>query len=290
METVDARKKGVALGKRVAYSLLASRADDNFERVDATKDEFAAGVFQQAADRKMGINIAITFRRPYGVASMTVFDPGPPRKPDSAVALRDVAEVQALAARMSAVRTADQTAAALFWNSGEDNDSQNLFQLIADARKFDVLDHARMMALLEIADADVRQAYLVFKNKYRHWRPDAAITSKFAHASVRDQTWEPLIHTPGDSEYPSGGASGAGYFLAVLTYFNGDNAAKLIWKNTAINVTRTWPTAQAMTAEFANSRVWGGAHFRTSVDAGYALGKRVTEEVLATQLKPLLAK
>ena len=61
----------------------------------------------------------------------------------------------------------------------------------------------------------------------------------------------------------------------------------LSWKNTAIGVTRTWPNAQAMAAELAASRVWGGIHFRNSVDTGYRIGKRVAEEVFSTQLRPL---
>ena len=37
----------------------------------------------------------------------------------------------------------------------------------------------------------------------------------------------------------------------------------------------------------ANARVWGGIHHRSAVEAGYALGRRVVDEMLRTQLTAL---
>jgi hypothetical protein len=83
---------------------------------------------------------------------------------------------------------------------------------------------------------------------------------------------------------------GGGSFMAFLTVFNPGGAVPLTWTNTAIGVTRTWPNADAMSQELAASRVWGGVHFRNSVDTGYRIGKRITEDVLASQLKLLPGK
>lgn len=285
-----ARAKGAALGKRVAYALLASRADDVFARVEPAKRDAAAGVYELTADHKMESSVAIIRMRPFAIASVNAYDPGPPPALDSVVAKRDLAEVKAIGARNSATRSADQSVAAVFWNSGEDSDGLPFFQRIADARKLSSLDFARMMALSDMADFDSRIVYVGIKDKYRYWRPVNAIRGKFADASVADAAWESLIAAPPNPDYPSGGGVGGGFFIALLTTFDPDGKVPLSWKNTAIGVTRTWPNAQAMAAELAASRVWGGIHFRNSVDTGYRIGKRVAEEVFSTQLRPLPGK
>lgn len=285
-----AKAKGSALGKRVAYALLAARADDVFARVEPARRDAAAGVYELAGDYKMESSVAIARMRPFAIASVSAYDPGPPPAIDSATARRDLAEVKAVGARHSTTRTADQSVAAVFWNSGEDSDGLPFFQRIADARKLSSLDFARMMALSDMAEFDSRIVYVGIKDKYRYWRPVNAIRGKFADAASGDATWESLIATPPNPDYPSGGGVGGGYFMAFLTAFDPAGTVPLSWKNTAIGVTRTWPNAQAMSAELAASRVWGGIHFRNSVDTGYRIGKRVAEDVFASQLKPLPGK
>lgn len=285
-----AKAKGAALGKRVAYALLTARADDAFARVEPAKRDAAAGVYELAGDAKMESSVAITRMRPFAITSVNAYDPGPPPALDSAVARRDLAEVKAIGARNSATRTADQSVAAVFWNSGEDSDGLPFFQRIADARKLSSLDFARMMALSDMAEFDSRIVYVGIKDKYRYWRPVNAIRGKFADAGAKDDAWESLIATPPNPDYPSGGGVGGGYFMAFLTTFDPMGTTPLSWKNSAIGVTRTWPNAQAMSAELAASRVWGGIHFRNSVDTGYRIGKQIAEDVFASQLKPLPGK
>lgn len=285
-----AKAKGAALGKRVAYALLTSRADDVFTRVEPAKRDAAAGVYELTADHKMESSVAFARLRPFAITTADAYDPGPPPALDSALAKRDVAEVKALGARNSSVRTGDQSVAAVFWNSGEDSDGLAFFQRIADGRKLSSLDYARMMALSDMADFDGRIVYVAIKDKYRYWRPVNALRGKFADAGMKDEQWESLITTPSNPDYPSGGGVGGGYFMALLTAFNPGGVVPLSWKNTAISVTRTWPNAEAMSQELAASRVWGGVHFRNSVDVGYRIGKRVAEDVFASQLKPLTGK
>lgn len=287
---VAAKAKGSALGKRVAYALLVSRVEDSFARVEPAKRDAAAGVYDLTTDHKVESSVAFARMRPFAITDANAYDPGPPPALDSALAKRDLAEVKALGARNSATRTADQSVAAVFWNSGEDSDGLLFFQRIADARTLSSLDYARMMALSDMADFDGRVVYVAMKDKYRYWRPANAIRGKFADAGAKDDAWEPLIATPPNPDYPSGGGVGGGYFMALLTAFNPGGAVPLTWKNTAISVTRTWPNAEAMSQELAASRVWAGVHFRNSVDTGYRIGKRVAEDVFASQLKPLPGK
>ena len=58
-----------------------------------------AGVYELTADHKMESSVAIIRMRPFAIASVNAYDPGPPPAPDSVVAKRDLAEVKAIGAR-----------------------------------------------------------------------------------------------------------------------------------------------------------------------------------------------
>ena len=282
-----ARAKGVALGRRVALALLALRADDAFGRVEPPKVEPAPGVHVLTPEYKQESGVGLARMKPFGIRDAAAFDPGPPPAVDSATARRDLAEVKAVGGRVSTVRTGEQSVIALFWNSGEGEDVVQMLKKLAEQRNATPLEFARMLALTDMADLDSRIVYTGIKTRYRHWRPYNALRGAFADAKLRDASWEPLIHTPPNSDYPSGGAVGGGTLQTLLTSLRGDSSAPLVWVNTALAMTRSWPTPEAMGQELANSRVWSGVHFRNSVDVGYRLGQKVAEEILATQLRPL---
>ncbi|HEY9109695.1 MAG TPA: vanadium-dependent haloperoxidase [Roseateles sp.] len=282
-----ARAKGVALGRRVALALLALRADDTFARVEPPKVEPAPGIHVLTPEAKQESSIAITRLRPFAIRDVAAYDPGPPPAVGSAIAQRDLAEVKAVGGRVSSQRTAEQSVIALFWNSGEAEDGVQMLKTLAEGLKATPLEFARMLALTDMADFDSRLVYVGLKTRYRHWRPYNALRGTFADAKLRDAAWEPLIHTPPNSDYPSGGAVGGGYLQALLAAFRGSSGAPLVWVNTALSMTRSWATPEAMGRELADSRVWSGVHFRHSVEVGYRLGQKVAEEVLATQLRPL---
>lgn len=282
-----ARAKGVALGRRVALALLALRADDSHARVEPPKVEAAPGIHVLTPEYKQESGVGLARLKPFGIKDVAAYDPGPPPAVGSAIAQRDLAEVKAVGGRVSTQRTGEQSVIALFWNSGEGEDAVAMLKTLAEANKATPLEFARMLALMDMADLDTRIVYVGLKTKYRHWRPHNALRGAFADARLRDAAWEPLIHTPPNSDYPSGGAAGGGNLQTLLANFRGGSQAPLVWVNSTLSMTRSWATPEAMGQELANSRVWSGVHFRNSIDVGYRLGQKVAEEVLATQLRPL---
>ena len=287
-----ARNKGVLLGKRAALAIIAMRIEDDFSRVEQAKREPAAGVFELTPDRKITSSIALTRTRPFALAKTADYDPGPPLDPSSAAARRDLAEVKSLGARDSTARSGDQSIAAIFWNSGENGDQNALLKSIAEKNKMSLLDCVRMNALLSMADSDARLIYELFKDKYLYWRPYNAIRGKFADAATRDDKWEALIQTPANPDYPSGSGVAGGALARFFEAFNGvgDGAVPLTWRNSAIGVTRSWANGEALGRELGYSRIWAGVHFRNSIEVGHKLGRRIMNDVLATQLVPLPAK
>ena len=279
-----ARNAGVALGQRAAAALLTLRAADSFDRVDAPISAAAAGVFQPIPGRKMPFRIDPNPARPFGVARFEVFDVDPPPAADSAQARTELSEVKRLGARDGGSRNADQTAAALFWNSGEAKDELEMFKPLILARQWSALETARFLALASMADADARVIGGQLKLRYRHWRPLTALRSEFTPAEQRDAAWEPLIRTPIDPDHPSGFGLYAGTSEVVLGMLKPTMLSRF---NSATSQTRNWPSIDALAGEMAESRIWAGVHFRSSVAAGRRLGRQIAEEVFATQLQPL---
>ena len=222
---------------------------------------------------------------PFGVRSVQAFDPGPPPATGSEAAARDIAEVRALGAVKSTTRSADQTAAVLFWNSGEPADYAALVTPVLEARKLDALDTARVLALDALISVDTSIAIVALKERYRHWRPETAIAGPFAAPADREAGWQSLVRVPNSPDYPSGGGSGAGTLEVVLPRLMGATGP-LEWRNSQTQQTRRWPDAAALGNEFAAARIWAGVHFRSAVNAGRQVGRQVATEILDRQLLP----
>ncbi len=283
----SAKVKGIALGRRAALAMLAMRAEDDLSRVELTKREPAAGVYELTPDQKTVSSFFIARMRPYGIASTAAYDPGPPLAPDSVAAKRDILEVKSLGARNSTTRTADQSVAAIFWNSGDEND-QGIFKAIAEKRRLSALDTARMLALADIGEYDARIVYDTFKDKYVYWRPYNAIRGRFADPAVKDDKWEPLLRNPPNPDYPSGSGVAGGVMARHIEIFNGGpDTVPLVMNNSAIGVKRSWSDGEAMGRELGYARIWGGVHFRQSVEVGHKLGRRMMDEMSASIMVPL---
>ena len=99
-------------------------------------------------------------------------------------------------------------------------------------------------------------------------------------ATTADPAWTPLLLTPNHPEYPA--AHGC------ITAAEGEVlAAVLDTRHIGIDVTspvtattRHFDTVAELESEVVNARVWGGLHFRTSVEVGMRLGRDVAQDAL----------
>ncbi len=118
---------------------------------------------------------------------------------NSAAYAKDLNEVKRLGGRNSAVRTADQTASAIFstispvvlWNTPS--------RAAAAAKGNSLIENARLFALLNFAGSDAYIAGYEVKYKYKLWRPVTAIPNAAALGNLAvtpNPNWEPLIVTP----------------------------------------------------------------------------------------------
>jgi len=96
-----------------------------------------------------------------------------------------------------------------------------------------------------------------------------------------DPSWMPLLQTPPFPDYTSGHSTITASAATVLTSIFGDNFA---FNDTSdlryIGMQRSFPSFQDAADEVSISRLYGGIHYRFSVDSGAAQGKRVGQFIV----------
>src|SRR3954447_19071558 len=98
---------------------------------------------------------------------------GPNALTSSAYA-EDFNEVKELGSLTSTSRTADQTAAAIFWQDSGTAIWNRAFRALAGSEHLDGVDSARMLALTSLAGADGSIGCWNDKYQWRFWRPITA--------------------------------------------------------------------------------------------------------------------
>ena len=276
---------GIALGQQVAEKTVALRSTDGA----ATKVAFTAkpgvGLYQLTPPQSLPPILAQWGSvAPFVLRGRSGLDfKGAPASTTAQFA-RDFDEVKSVGARNSTTRTADQTAAAIFWTVQTAVPWHAAARAASAARALRLSENARLFALLSVASADSQ--IVAFEEKYNrpHWRPVTAIRAAAGlnKAVLKgDAGWEPLLVTPPHPEYPSAHAMFSGAAEAVLRGFFGNDAFDVsITAPGPFGVTRTYRKFSDLTEEVDNARVWGGIHFRSADVDGSEIGRKIGEIIL----------
>jgi PAP2 superfamily len=282
---------GIRIGKEVAQKLLVLRSQDGADRKPDYKVEPKVGVWQPTLP---GFSPPLLPHwgtvTPFALKGLDQFQAPQPLPLQSAAYIEELNEVKRLGGRNSSARTADQTAAALFspiapavlWNTTA--------RAAATEKRLNLLENARLFALLNISGVDAYIAGYDVKYKYKLWRPVTAIRNADAltnPALTADPSWEPLIVTPAHPDYISGHCVSAGAEQRILQNFFGSDAVKInIIFPANVGVTRTFTSFSQICKELEDARVWGGVHTRTADLRGTILGQQVGNDVFANILLP----
>jgi hypothetical protein len=282
-----AKAKGLAVGERVAAGILRLRADDGRNTVvPYVQAPPGPGVYEPTGPIVLGTNLPQV--RPLVLGAAAQFrPPGPPSLTSRRYA-RDFNEVARLGRADSAVRTPEQTDAALFWT---DNDiaqwNRGMFRL-ATREGLDAVHTARMLALAHLAGGDAMIACFDAKYHYMFWRPIHAIPRADTDdnpATAPDPTWRPLRTTPPFPEYPSAHACHSGALTTILAALFGSGRVDFTLDSQVTGQTRSYPRFADVVREVNDARVWAGFHFRNSDVDGSILGRRVGGFVLTHALQ-----
>jgi len=279
------KASGVKLGQAIAETLLELRATDGSTQKLGVALKEGPGFYQLTPPHGMQpILPQWGAVKPFVIRLDDSYKTKGPPSPNSSAFKADFDEVKLLGSRHSTVRSADQTAAAIFWTVQTGVPWFAAARAAAAERKAPVVDNLRLFALLSVAVADSQIA--CFKDKYErlHWRPITAIRAAATlniPTLAGENVWEPLLGTPPHPEYPSAHACFSGAAEAVLRgELKTDSVRVSVTYPPVFGVTRTFNSFSAISNEVNDARVWGGIHFRSADVDGRELGWRVGQAVL----------
>jgi hypothetical protein len=296
----DGQAAGVAIGQAAANDIIAERTGDGRDAVISTPygaGPLTAGVWVFAPPPSLqSAQIPwLAFMRPFLLRAPSQFRVGPPPSLASHRYARDLNEVQAYGSATSAVRTADQTAIAQFWNAFAPNQNNAMIAGVVTAHAMDAVDASRAFAIANMVDTDAGIACWDSKYHYLFWRPVTAIQHADIdgnQATTAEATWTPLLTTPNHPEYPAAHGCLTGAESDVLTsilhtpQIQVDIPGSVGGANT-LTTTRHYATARDMRDEIVNARVWAGLHYRNSGVVGVRLGRAVAHYGLDHYFQPV---
>jgi hypothetical protein len=225
------------------------------------------------------------------------------------------------------IRTADQTMAAIYW-AYDGTPSlcapprlyNQITMQIANQMGSDVVELARLLALVNVAMADAGIAIWESKYYYDFWRPVSGIREADAGTgptgagdgnpgTVGNPTFMPFgapasnldgpNFTPPFPAYPSGHAGFGGALFQMLRHFYGTDAIAFTFVSDELNgttldntghlrplVPRSFSSLSQAEEENGQSRISLGIHWAFDKTAGIALGRRVADHVFENAFAP----
>lgn len=149
------------------------------------------------------------------------------------------------------------------------------------ARKGNLAEAAEIFAKAGIALRDAIITLWKIKYQYNLVRPVTYIRK------LIDPAWTPFIGTPAHPEYPSTHAYMTAAAMEVLTRELGDNVPFTDNSYTFLGMAaRQYSSFLKVAEECGLSRLYGGIHYRFSIEKGIELGKKIADKAADLKLTP----
>jgi hypothetical protein len=285
-----AETAGIDVGAEAAAELIAIRQGDGLgANIGFTMPTAGPGVWQLPT----GVNPLVPWMsklRPFMLNSPDQFRPGPPPSLGSQEWAEQYNEVLTYGRADSTVRTPQQTEIARFWSSVPLIQYNVAYQQIASGRGLTALEAARLMAMGNLVGADALIGCFDAKYHYLFWRPVTAISQGDTDGNndtASDPTFAPLLGTPPHPEYPSAHGCVTSAQAEVFAEFLGTQHIKVMIPSTVTGIpARYYDTANDLTREIIDARVWAGIHYRGSDETGANLGRKVAHWTLKRYFLP----
>ena len=234
---------------------------------------------------------------PFVLNTAGQFHPHPPPPLESQQWVEQFDEIKTYGSATGSARTSEQTAIARFWTANVIRQYNRLGRELSMSHSLDLLQSARLMAMINVVGADAQIAVMHWKYWFLFWRPITAIDPLTVTAdgfgpvpgfeddnldTVTEVGWRPLLTTPNHPEYPAAHGSITSAMAEVVSEFLGTDRIGVdihgfdpagVANN--LNAVRHFDTAEDLREEIVNARLWGGLHYRGSSEAGVDLGRKV---------------
>jgi hypothetical protein len=285
-----AKTDGIAIGEQVAALIQADRAIDATNEPDTYRPITSPGVW---VPTQAPLFPQYAHAKPWGIKSADQFRPGPSPQLTSAIYARDYNEIKELGGTKSTKRTQQQTDAVRFWTQFNFGPSwHEAARQLSAGKRLNLADNARLFALLSMTIANTFITDWDAKFFYNAWRPITAIRNgdnDGNDATERDAGWTPLNTTPMHPEYPSQAAIQGGAAAGVLesVFGTGEFPAFTATDSADARLQRQFTSIGQMAEEQRMVRIWGGIHFRNTVETSDQMGRKITAYLIANYLTPV---
>jgi hypothetical protein len=286
------KAEGLQYGDRVAQAIYEARLADHIVAPGPifTPDSTPGRYQLTTPGPSQPMNTNAPNWMPFALRSASQFRSNGPSTLTSATCARDLDEMRRLGGTTSSERTLEQEEIAR-WHTEQVPHQLNRIaraETATDGR--DLLEHARLFALLNLALADALTSVFEAKYTYLSWRPVTAIRHADSVGNPdqsQDPAWAPFLLTPPSPEYPSAHSAMQSAGAQVLIAYFGEPHAFQTTSSAVPGLKRSYGSFSAFTDEGVRARILGGMSFRTAVEDGVRQGKNVADWVLDHYLRPL---
>lgn len=273
-------QRSIAFGKEVAARVFAWAATDGSANVNPPYVAPVGIGFWVPTSPTPAVNPYANQRRLLvpGSANGTTLTPLPTFSTDPAsdyyAMVKEVYDV-------SLTLTADQKALADYFKDNPGYGAGGTY-VAAFTQALNIAQFNLDMAALAYAKVGIAQhdaTIVLFVNKYifNVMRPITYIRLYINPA------WNTYIPTPNHPEFPSGHATITGGALTMMSNVFGEKFPMTLHTYDYLNYpSRSYSTFTQMGLDIANSRIYGGLHYRLTCERSIAQGKKVSQNILST--------
>jgi hypothetical protein len=178
--------------------------------------------------------------------------------------------------------TPEQRAIGLYWDDSPNGKYMTVFghwtSILNSLIKTHDLSLIKATEAFAVMSMSMHEAsILAWKGKYEN-KVVRPITYIQKHI---DKTWTPLIATPPHPEFPAAHATLSNAAAIALCAFFGETCALTDKSYIDIGMAeRSYPSLQEAAKEAGYSRLYGGIHYRYSIEQGFLLGAAAANKVL----------
>ena len=290
----QAKDQGIYIGTEVANQFLALRANDGRDANIPYIFGSGPGVYQltPGAPPPPATPQApwLAKVKPFALRSPDQFRPAGPPDLHSHKWADVFNETKDYGALNNSLRTPEQTEIGLFYTENPALQFSRIFRNFAAAQGFTLADSARFFAQLYVTSMDAIIAGWDGKYHFNFWRPVTAIRAGDSDGNdntVADLSWLPLAVTPNHPEYPAAHGCYTGAYASFLRLFFRTKRVHITLSSTVTNTERTFDNTDDLKKEIVEARIFGGMHYRSSVEDGLVIGKKVAKWVARHYFRPV---